>query len=99
MEKRIAELENQIKLLEARIRALESAGMRYGQPLQPNNPWQPPYKITCKLADGTIKEMVLDSPIVAAGAEIHAGDGGYQIGTQEAYDAFVAIRNQSLKIE
>jgi hypothetical protein len=31
-----------------------------------------------------------------AGAEIHAGDGGYSIGTQEAHDAFVKVRNQSL---
>ena len=25
-----------------------------------------------------------------------AGDGGYEIGTQEGYDAFVKVRNQSL---
>ena len=31
-----------------------------------------------------------------AGAVIHAGDGGYSEGTQEDYDAFVKIRNQSL---
>lgn len=28
-----------------------------------------------------------------AGGDIHAGDGGYQIGTQEEHDAFVAKRN------
>ena len=33
---------------------------------------------------------------IKAGADIHAGDGGYGIGTQENYDAFVKIRNQSL---
>ena len=30
------------------------------------------------------------------GADIHAGDGGYQIGTREAYEEFNAKRNQSL---
>lgn len=33
---------------------------------------------------------------IKAGADIHAGDGGYSIGTQEKYDAFVKIRNESL---
>ena len=33
---------------------------------------------------------------VMAGADIHAGDGGYQIGTREAYEEFNAKRNQSL---
>ena len=28
-----------------------------------------------------------------AGADIHAGDGGYGIGTQEKYDEFVKMRN------
>lgn len=32
---------------------------------------------------------------INAGAEIHAGDGGYSIGTQEGYDKFVAERNAS----
>lgn len=31
-----------------------------------------------------------------AGADIHAGDGGYGIGTREAYEEFNAQRNQSL---
>jgi hypothetical protein len=31
-----------------------------------------------------------------AGADIHAGDGGYQEGTQEKHDEFVKVRNQSL---
>lgn len=34
---------------------------------------------------------------IIAGADIHAGDGGYQIGTQEKYDAFVKARNQALE--
>jgi hypothetical protein len=33
---------------------------------------------------------------IKAGAEIHAGDGGYSEGTQEKYDEFVKTRNQSL---
>jgi hypothetical protein len=33
---------------------------------------------------------------IKAGADIHAGDGGYGIGTQENYDAFVKVRNKSL---
>lgn len=31
---------------------------------------------------------------IKAGAEIHAGDGGYSIGTQEKYDEFVKARNR-----
>jgi hypothetical protein len=33
---------------------------------------------------------------IKAGGDIHAGDGGYSIGTQEKYDEFVKGRNQSL---
>ena len=33
---------------------------------------------------------------IKAGAEIHAGDGGYSVGTKEKYDEFVKGRNQSL---
>ncbi len=33
---------------------------------------------------------------INAGADIHAGDGGYKLGTQEEYKAFVKGRNQSL---
>ena len=33
---------------------------------------------------------------IKAGADIHAGDGGYSEGTQQAYDEFVKVRNQSL---
>lgn len=34
---------------------------------------------------------------IEVGADIHAGDGGYSIGTKEAYEAFVKIRNKSLE--
>ncbi len=33
---------------------------------------------------------------IKAGADIHAGDGGYRLGTQEEYEAFVKGRNRSL---
>lgn len=33
---------------------------------------------------------------IKAGADIHAGDGGYKEGTWEEYDEFVKVRNQSL---
>ena len=33
---------------------------------------------------------------IKAGADIHAGDGGYSLGTQEEYEKFVKVRNQSL---
>ena len=34
-----------------------------------------------------------------AGATIHAGNGGYSLGTREKYDAFVKVRNESLNLE
>lgn len=33
---------------------------------------------------------------IKAGADIHAGDGGYSLGTQKAHDEFVKNRNRSL---
>lgn len=33
---------------------------------------------------------------IKAGADIHAGDGGYSLGTREEYEKFVKMRNQSL---
>ena len=33
---------------------------------------------------------------IKAGAEIHAGAGGYSIGTQEKYDEFVQNRNRGM---
>jgi hypothetical protein len=38
---------------------------------------------------------------IKAGADHHAGDGGYSIGTQERYEEFVKLRNRvpNLQIE
>lgn len=33
---------------------------------------------------------------IKAGSDIHAGDGGYSEGTQEDYEKFAKMRNQSL---
>ena len=33
---------------------------------------------------------------IKAGSDIHAGDGGYSEGTQEEYENFAKIRNQSM---
>jgi hypothetical protein len=33
---------------------------------------------------------------IKAGSDIHAGDGGYSIGTEEKYNEFAKGRNQSL---
>ena len=33
---------------------------------------------------------------IKAGGDIHAGDGGYSIGTEEKYDEFAKGRNQSM---
>ena len=33
---------------------------------------------------------------IKAGGDIHAGDGGYSLGTKEKYDEFVKGRNQSV---
>ena len=33
---------------------------------------------------------------IKAGGDIHAGDGGYSIGTKEKYDEFAKGRNQSM---
>jgi hypothetical protein len=46
--------------------------------------------------DDCMRRNELDN--INAGADIHAGDGGYQIGTREAYEAFVAKRNESMAI-
>ncbi len=77
-EERITQLEQRLAFMEGRIANLEAKNMTYGplpvipptNPAPPNwypkNPWEPPYTITCKLADGTTKEMVLNGPIVAS---------------------------------
>jgi hypothetical protein len=36
---------------------------------------------------------------IKAGADIHAGDGGYSEGTRERYEAFVMARNYSIEKE
>jgi len=38
----------------------------------------------------------IDFPKIQAGADIHAGDGGYNEGNKEDYEAFVKVRNKSL---
>lgn len=75
---RIAKLEERLAYLEGRVAHLEAKHLTFG-PLPtipptnpwptPNEPWNPPYTITCKLADGTTRELKLDGPIVAQGAK------------------------------
>ena len=78
LEQRMAQLEARCAQLEGRVAQLEARGMTYGpiNPLPPTNPYvppavwpndpfHPPYTITCKLADGTTKEMTFTTPIVA----------------------------------
>ena len=81
LEQRMAQLEARCAQLEGRIASLEARGMTYGPiptipsfPISPtpvapspwpNNPLQPPYTITCKLADGTTKDITFTTPIVA----------------------------------
>jgi hypothetical protein len=67
-EERITQLEQRLALAEARIAALESRPQQPPtNPWLPKNPWDPPYTITCKMADGSVQEMKLDGPIVAQG--------------------------------
>ncbi len=79
MEQRMTQLEARIAQLEGRIASLEAKHITFGpsNPYQPNpavpspwptptyNPFGPPYTITCKMPDGTTKEIKLDSPIIA----------------------------------
>lgn len=75
LEQRMAQLEARCAQLEARVASLEARGMTYGPlpSIPPTNPWPnfpdpswvPPYTITCKMADGTTKEMTFTTPIVA----------------------------------
>ena len=74
LEQRMVQLEARCAQLEARIASLEARGMQYGPityPVGPTTPspytWPniPPYTITCKMADGTTKEMTFTNPIVA----------------------------------
>lgn len=53
--------------------------------------------IAAKLhAKGWRKRQIED---LKAGAEIHEGDGGYEEGTQEEYEAFTIERNKSLMFD
>lgn len=45
-----------------------------------------------RIAD-LLEEAAEEIENLRVGAEHHAGDGGYSIGTQEGYEAFVKIRN------
>jgi len=45
---------------------------------------------------GKNTEIEMNKDQINAGAEIHAGDGGYEEGTQEKYEEFVMGRNASL---
>jgi len=76
LEERMTALEARIAQLEARVANQEAKHMTFGPstPYQPTpvspypnplSPWNPPYTITCKLADGTTKEMTFTTPIVA----------------------------------
>lgn len=76
IEQRMAQLEARVAQLEARIANQEAKHMTFGPstPYQPTpvspypnplSPWNPPYTITCKMADGTTKEMTFTTPIVA----------------------------------
>lgn len=80
---RIVQLEIQVALLTNRIDNLSrNQGPIFYGPVNPPNQWpnpgQPPFTITCKMADGTTKEIKLDGPIQAQGAEIEPTP--YQIG-------------------
>jgi hypothetical protein len=77
IEQRMAQLEARFAQLENRIANLEARNMTYGPlpTIPPTNPWPnqpwtpnpygPPYTVTCKLADGTTREMTFTTPIVA----------------------------------
>jgi hypothetical protein len=74
-EERLLMLEQRVAQLEGRIAQLESRGMFYGPVTPPSYPspyvppavWPnvPPFTITCKMADGTTKDMTFTTPIVA----------------------------------
>lgn len=50
--------------------------------------------VAAKLREAQEADDVLINNNITAGADIHAGDGGYSVGTQERYDEFVKGRNQ-----
>lgn len=77
LEERMTFLEQRVAQLEGRVAHLEAKNMTYGplptmpapttpvNPWIPKSPWEPPYTISCKMADGTIQEINLDGPITA----------------------------------
>jgi hypothetical protein len=78
LEQQVESLQQRVAMLENRVAMLEARGMQYGPiptvpsfPIGPTTPnpytWPgyPPYTITCKMADGTTKEMTFTTPIVA----------------------------------
>jgi hypothetical protein len=92
------------------VPSLEPPAPNPSMPYQPNPtnpwvqpyPWYPPYTVTCKMADGTTRDITLDSPIVAqasmvenilAGEAVVEDFGGYEESTREKYEAFVTQRN------
>lgn len=70
---RLIELEKQVAVLTDRVNRIGTynpvpmPAPVYGPIVPPNQwpPYGPPYTITCKMEDGTTKEMKLDSPPVA----------------------------------
>lgn len=75
LEQQVESLQQRVAMLENRVAMLEARGMTYGPiptipsfpigPTYPHDPTMPPYTITCKMADGTTKEMTFTTPIVA----------------------------------
>lgn len=72
LEQQVESMAQRIAMLENRVAMLEAKGMTYGpipipNPYVPPTVWPniPPYTITCKMADGSTKEMTFTTPIVA----------------------------------
>jgi len=70
LEERMTALEARMAQLESRMNQQEVSHRPYGPlpTIPPTNPWPNfpnPYTVTCKLADGTTKEIKLDGPIYA----------------------------------
>lgn len=70
---KLFELERKVAILQDRVERMNNnppPPVFYGPINQPNQ-WPnfgPPYTITCKMADGSTKEIKLDGPIVAYSA-------------------------------
>jgi len=52
------------------------------------------YAALIEIRDEIKEHFGVEDENIKAGAEIHAGDGGYEIGTQEAFDEFAKKRNE-----